>query len=141
MFLDNHCPYKDVDCGGLVVGLMFYNQTLIPGKVPRNNAFMCSFCTFEGSRGGGLLIFASKDNKCPCDYGTLEFSSSNWTNNTPPMGAAVFINPGLWDYSNKGCLPTPKFINCTFENNSALESEPLFVEGVNVRVLLWGMVL
>ena len=136
-FIENHCA-QDLYCGGLVVGLMFYNKTFIPGRVPSKNAFRCSFCTFEGNRGGGLLIVASKDSNCPCGYGTLEFSSSNWTNNTSPMGAAVFINPGLWDYSNKGCLPTPKFINCTFKNNSALESEPSFVEGVNVRITSLG---
>ena len=136
-FIDNQCV-QDIYCGGLVVGLFFYKQTMIPGKVPRDNAFKCSSCTFEGNRGGGLIIIATKDSNCPCDYGTIEFSSSNWTNNMSPMGAAVFINPGIWDYSNKGCLPTPKFVDCTFENNSALESQPAHVKGVNIGVTSLG---
>ena len=132
-FMENHCA-EDVDCGGLVIGLMFYNETLIQGKVPKSNVFQCSSCNFEGNIGSGLRIFSSKDTRCPCRYGTLEFSSSNWINNTSPMGAAVFINPGMWDYTKKGCMPIPKFTDCSFENNSALKSEPSFVKEVNMKV-------
>ena len=135
-FTENHA--EDFYCGTLVFGMIFYSQTLMSGKVPQNNSFRCNSCSFEGNRGGGLGIVVSKDRIYPSRYGTIEFSSSNWTNNTSPMGAAVFINPAIWDYSDKGCLPTPKFINCTFENNSVFESESYFAKGFNIRVTSLG---
>ena len=137
-FIENHCIGESNCSAGLVVGFMFYNQLLWKGKAPENNTFECSFCTFDRNRGGGLIIFSSRDNRCPCKYGTTTFISSNWTENTSPMGAAVFITPGAWDYANEGCLPVPKFVNCRFVKNSALQFQPSFISGVYITVTSIG---
>ena len=132
-FIENHCV-QNLECNaGLVVAFIFYNQTRLPGKVPFNNDFSCTSCMFDRNRGGGLIIFASKDT-CPCNYGTIGFKNSNWTNNMFFMGAAVLMNPAVWDFIHKGCLPTPKFTNCRFENNTTLQSKLPYIKGVNIRM-------
>ena len=137
-FTDNHCTHESNCSTGLVIGLMLYDKSQILGKVPFDNTFVCYNCTFESNKGGGVIIFASKENVCPYTYGKIEFIKGYWTKNTSPMGAAVFMTPGIWDYTHEGCLPVPRFVNCTFENNSALESQPSYVKRINMRVTSLG---
>ena len=139
-FLENHCTQETTcSAGGLVVTMTFYNQLRIMDTVPKKNMFECTSCRFKGNRGGGLTIFASKDNVCPYRYGRVSFRNSEWIENKSPMGAAVVMNPAIWDFTKEGCLPVPRFVNCTFEKNSALESQPSFTShGANIRVTSLG---
>ena len=48
------------------------------------------------------------------------------------------MKPSIWDYTQKICLPLPRFTNCTFESNSAIESQPSYIKGINIRVTSLG---
>ena len=136
-FIENHCTHETNCSAGLVIGLMFYRPSQLSGKVPTNNTFICYNCSFDSNIGGGVIIFASKD-VCPYRFGNIVFKKGNWTKNTSPMGAAVFMKPGIWDYTQEGCLPVPSFTNCTFESNSAIQSQPSYIKGINIRVTSLG---
>ena len=136
-FIENHCTHETNCSAGLVIGLMFYRPSQLSGKVPTNNTFICYNCTFVSNTGGGVIIFASKD-VCPYRFGNIVFNKGNWTKNTSPMGAAVFMKPGIWDYTQEECLPVPRFTNCTFESNSAIQSQPSYIKGINIRVISLG---
>ena len=51
-----------------------------------DNSFICYNCTFDNNRGGGVIIFASKD-VCPYRFGNIAFNKGNCTKNTSPMGS------------------------------------------------------
>ena len=86
----------------------------------------------------GGIIFASKDNVFTHRFGNIVFNKRNWMKNTSPIGAAVFMKPGIWDYTHEGFLPVPTFLHCTFESNSAIQSEPSYIKGINIRVTSLG---
>ena len=90
-FVENHCTHETNCSAGLVIGLMLHEASQLSGKVPTNNTFICYNCTFESNTSGGVIIFASKD-VCPYRFGNIVFNKGNWTKNTSPMGAAVFMN-------------------------------------------------
>ena len=123
--------------GGLLVDFMFYSQSRIHGQKPLNNTFECHFCTFQGNRGsmgGGTAITLAKDGNASFST-TIMFSNCNWIENESAMGAAVFITPAIWDYTKEGYLPVPKFRDCRFESNSAIQKlEPPMADGIGVNV-------
>ena len=122
-FKDNACgnPQMKVCAGGgLLVSLIFYEATYVSIH-PRNNSFLCSYCTFEknvGYVGGGTGILVAKRGNSSY-VSSITFSNSQWANNTAPVGAAVYASPGTWDFMTQGILPSPLFQNCSFFNNSA----------------------
>ena len=123
--------------GGLSAIFMFYNETYIDGKQPQNNSFICDFCSFRNNRGhmgGGTAIFAAKHTNWS-SLSTIRFSNCNWTENESAMGAAVFITAAIWDYTKEGYLPVPRFRDCRFESNSAIQklNSPV-VQGIGVQV-------
>ena len=137
-FDENICMSKGyLGTGGLVVSFTFNSQLYIYVKLPQNNTFECQFCSFRnniGHTGGGTSIFAAKDTN-KSSLSTILFSKCNWTDNESAMGAAVFITPAIWDYTKEGYLPVPKFIECRFESNSAIQQlTPPMAEGIGVKV-------
>ena len=137
-FVENHCTHETNCSAGLVIGLLFYGPPQLSGKVPANDTFICYNCTFESNIGGGVIIVATKDNVFTHRFGNIVFNKSNWMKNTSTIGAAVFMKPGIWDYTHEGCLPVPTFLHCTFESNSAIQSQPSYIKGINIRVTSLG---
>jgi predicted outer membrane repeat protein len=124
-FIENTCTQSQFSGGGgLIVDFLFYSRSHIEGQIPQNNAFECRFCTFQSniaSMGGGTAITAAKG--CNASFSNaISFSNCNWTENESAMGAAVFITPGIWDYTAKGFLPVPTFMDCQFGSNSAIQT-------------------
>ena len=150
-FTGNKCldPYISTG-GGLSVKFMFYIESQLPNKQPVNNSFVCDKCTFVSNAaytGGGTNIVATvaaTNNS----QSNINFSQCYWTNNTSPLGAAVYITPGLWDFIVQGFLPIPLFTNCTFEHNSAYQelnlsdtqiSQSMYMIGSDLKMLSVGM--
>ena len=123
--------------GGLTVAFMFYKYAVIDGQYPQNNSFECQFCSFQrnqGYMGGGTALYVTKRSR-QSSLSSILFSNCNWTENESVMGAAVFITPGIWDYTKEGYLSIPKFTDCRFVSNSAIETlNSSVAEGVGVRV-------
>ena len=143
-FMNNTCleTKAHVSGGGvLVLGLMFYAQQ--HRQQANNNSFQCNYCTFERNTafsGGGVGIYATKDVNYNSSLSRITFSYCNWTNNSSPMGAAVFISPGIWDYTAAGFLPVPIFSNCRFESNSATKRLSSYEERVKVLSMGYGAI-
>ncbi|CAI8040087.1 hypothetical protein GBAR_LOCUS22340 [Geodia barretti] len=134
-FIDNVCMQTQFsDAGGLTVGFIFY---ITEGEHPQDNTFECHFCSFKTNRahmGGGTAIFATKDTR-RSSLSSILFSNCDWIENESAMGAAVFITPAIWDYTKEGYLPVPKFQDCHFESNSAIQQlKPPMAEGIGVEV-------
>ena len=84
--------------------------------------------------GGGTGIFAAKHSNWS-SLSTIQFSNCNWTENESAMGAAVFITPAIWDYTKEGYLPVPRFTDCRFESNSAIQKlKSPVAQGIGVQV-------
>ena len=134
-FIDNVCMQTQFsDAGGLTVGFIFY---ITEGEHPQNNSFECHYCSFKTNRahmGGGTTICATKDT-CRSSLSSILFSNCDWIENESAMGAAVLITPAIWDYTEEGYLPVPRFRDCRFESNSAIQKlEPPMAEGIGVEV-------
>ena len=143
-FLENNCS---VDNGslcsgaGLVVDAMFYDHSKMLRNIPRRNKFSCICCKFENNKasiGGGTGIYMTKDIKGPDLEAEIRFLNCSWVENKAPMGAAVFISPGVWDYTREGFVPSPKFVNCSFESNSAVQEISPNNNSPGVKILSVG---
>ena len=137
-FVNNYCTGNTGSSGGgLVVSVMFYADSQVYGLIPSNNSFSCTRCNFTRNRanymGGGTGIYAAKDTSSPSSLSNITFVSCNWRENTSPIGSAVSITPGIWDYTSQGFLPVPQFINCTFESNKAIQELPSLNTGLKVN--------
>ena len=137
-YTNNTCKQNQFSGGGgLTVAFMFYKYAVIDGQYPHNNSFECRFCSFEGNQGhmgGGTAVYVTKGGN-QSTLSTIQFSNCNWTENESAMGAAVFITPGIWDYTKEGYLPIPKFTECMFISNSAIETLNSSVAGgVGIKV-------
>ena len=137
-FRENTCIKAQFSgAGGLTVAFMFYRNAIIDEKYPQNNTFECQFCLFQrnqGHMGGGTAIYATKGGN-QSSLSIIQFSNCNWTENESAMGAAVFITPGIWDYTKEGYLPIPKFTDCRFMSNSAIQTlKPPVAEGIGVTI-------
>ena len=146
-FSGNSCLEKHASRssgGGLVLGFMFYPGSWVhKSQPPRGNSFKCSYCTFENNSaymGGGAGIYATKNLISDSNLIGIVFSHCNWTNNRSPMGAAVFITPGIWDYSAEGFLPALVFLHCVFVSNWANLQLKTVGTGVNVSSVGYGAV-
>ena len=94
--------------------------------------------TTEGYLGGGTSIFATKDMNSYSGLSAITFLKCSWTENKSPIGAAIYITPGIWDYTNEGFLPVPMFIDCVITSNTAQQKLPYLGEGLNVTALGYG---
>ena len=143
-FMNNTCLETKVlvsGGGALVLRFMFYAQQ--HRQQANNNSFQCNYCTFERNTafsGGGVGILATKDIIYNSSLSRITFSHCNWTNNNSPMGAAVFMSPGIWDYTVVGFLPVPIFSNCRFESNSATKRLNSYGDKVNVSSMGYGAI-
>ena len=143
----NSCPERYVgNGGGLIVDFMFYRQSYFHGIPPNSNSFLCYNCTIEHNsayRGGGTSIFVTKRITTTQFENNIMFWYCTWTENISPLGSAVYISPGLWDYTSQGFLPVPVFFDCTFESNSVIQTyKPSHTSynGVNVTYLGSGAI-
>ena len=141
MFVRNKCLHSNFSGGGgLVIASLHYNSYFNDSHI-LNNKFVCDLCSFENNTadimGGGTAIYASRETNREM-LTTITFSKSSWTNNMSPMGAAVFVSIGIWDYTNEGYLSTVKFTNCTFESNTPMKNKPS--NGMNVESVGYGAV-
>ena len=105
---------------------------------------MCAIdvATFDHNAGGGTNVVAIvKDTNSASNE--ILFSQCDWINNMSPLGAAVYISPGLWDFTVQGFLPVPLFTNCTFRKNTAYQelsvrSTPLDLHRAGVKMFSTG---
>lgn len=122
----NVCPKRYAgNGGGLIVDFMFYSQSYYHGILPNGNSFLCYNCIIERNsayRGGGTSIFVTKGINTTQFENSIMFLYCKWTENVSPLGSAVYISPGLWDYTLQGFLPVPVFLDCTFESNSVVQT-------------------
>ena len=141
-FINNSCPQKAKSSGGgLVIGIMYYTESYETGKLPSNNSFLCTDCVFTNNSaymGGGTGIFATKDMNSPSGLSIITFIKCNWTENQSPIGGAIYITPGIWDYTNEGFLPVPKFIDCAIMSNTDKQELPSLGKGLNVTAVGYG---
>ena len=125
-FTDNHCSTdKKSLCsgGGLVLDAMFYDHQ-DETSLPQYNTFTCTQCEFVSNSaniGGGAGVYVTKSTRWHHSLVDINFLDCSWAKNNAPMGAAVFISPGVWDYTREGFVPSPMFANCTFTSNSAVQ--------------------
>lgn len=143
----NLCPGRYVgNGGGLIVDFMFYSQSYFHGIIPKSNSFLCYNCTIEHNsayRGGGTSIFVTKRISTTQFENSIRFLYCTWTENISPLGSAVYISPGLWDYTLQGFLPVPVFFDCTFEFNSVIQTyhpSHASYNGLNVTFLGHGAI-
>ena len=142
-FTENNCIDSYVGSGGgLTVVFMFYIQIQLPNMQPAKNSFSCSNCTLIRNNayiGGGMSIFVTKEVN-NATHNSIVFSHCKWTENSSPLGAAVYVSPGLWDYTVQGFTPVPLFFDCTFHLNSAFQQIPSLGSGLKVMSLGYGAV-
>ena len=69
-----------------------------------------------------MAVFVTTESKSGKERSSITFSDCSWTNNTSPVGAAVYISPAVWDFGYEGFLLIPVFSNCSFESNSAYQN-------------------
>ena len=122
-FTENNCSWKVCSGGGLFIDSMFYDFSGDDARLPKDNSFFCSECEFTAnvaSIGGGIGVYVTKSTKTPQNLTQVSFSNCSWRGNKAPMGAAVFISPGVWDYTKDGFLSSPLFTDCTFDSNKAV---------------------
>ena len=108
------------DGGGLGIGFMMYKVSEIDNILSENNSFLCKNCTFSRNNahfGGGTSVFVTKEIGFK-PSSTIEFKDCTWTENKAQFGAALYISPAIWDYSENGLLPIPKFTDSIFQSNS-----------------------
>ena len=142
-FVRNKCFQTDYSGGGgLLISLLLYNNSHIHEIYPKNNTVVCNLCYFVeniANMGGGTAVYAAKETS-QSYLSTLFFSQCKWTDNESAMGAAVFISPGIWDYTKEGYLPVPKFTDCSFESNSAIQTLAADDDGLMVQSVGYGAV-
>ena len=130
------------DGGGLGIGFMMYKLSEIDNILPENNSFLCKNCTFSrniAALGGGTSLFVTKE----IGYGptiTIEFKDCTWTENKAQFGAALYISPGIWDYSESGLFPIPVFTDSTFESNSIQNCHQSLTNGISKAFSSFGTV-
>ena len=121
--------------GGLTIGILLKTNA---EKLYINN-FLCTNCSFDANRayaGGGVALFTTKTPLNSAKNAVI-FFRSNWTSNKAPVGAALYASPDVWDFAEQGYMPTPLFINCSFQNNSA--HQQLASVGVNISASSVGL--
>ena len=124
-FSENNCSCTACSGGGLVIDSMFYEFSGDDARVPKDNSFFCSECNFTANVaniGGGIALYVTKSTKTPQNLTQISFSNCTWRGNKAPTGAAVFISPGVWDYTRDGFLSSPLFTDCTFDSNKAVRN-------------------
>ena len=123
--------------GGLDIAFMFYSKFSPEKQQPQNNSFECLYSTFKnnvGHIGGGTEICTTKEMN-HLFLSTILFHECEWIENEAAMGAAVFITPGIWDYTNHGFLPFVTFRDCKFESNFAQQTlTPPMAKGTGVKI-------
>ena len=137
--------------GGLMVESMLYMESHVFDKQPKNNSFLCDQCTFRNNTaytGGGTAIVATAEHTVNTNN-SIVFSLCSWRNNVAPLGAAVYISTGLWDFTVRGVFPVPLFIDCTIEYNSAYQelslltdlqlSPPMHISGASLKMMSVGL--
>ncbi len=138
-FRDNECTLYGG--GGIAIGLMLYKQSDVKQMVPDYNSFLCQRCKFHhnyAKMGGGLAVFSTKQHEA--QNNTVRFVKSVWTNNHSPTGAAVYISPGIWDYTKQGVLSDISFSNCTFSMNKASHRSVKLSNSTRKRISGFGTV-
>ena len=124
VFKDNKCLDQFISSGGgLTVGFIHYITLQTCNRKFADNLFVCDRCTFYHNAaytGGGTNVVATVEDTNSASNDIL-FSQCDWINNMSPLGAAVYISPGLWDFTVQGFLLVPLFTNCTFRENTAYQ--------------------
>ena len=142
-FIRNKCSQTDFSGGGgPLISLLLYNNSRVHEIYPHNNTVGCYSCYFVkniANMGGGTAVSAAKEAN-QSYLSTLFFSQCIWTDNESAMGAAVFISAGIWDYTKEGYLPVPKFTDCRFESNSAIQTLTADDDGLMVQSVGYGAV-
>ena len=122
--------------GGLVIAIMFYSH-YTHTQASHNVNFTCHSCSFRENRsnmGGGTVVYATRQSDWK-KMSNITLTKCNWTLNEAFMGAAVFITPAIWDYTEKGYFPNLMFTDCMFDSNSAVQPlKPPMAEGYGVKV-------
>ena len=142
-FIRNKCSQTEYSGGGgLLISLLLYNNSHVHEIYSQNNTVVCNLCCFVeniANMGGGTAVYATKEAN-QSYLSTLLFSQCKWTDNESAMGAAVFISTGIWDYTKEGYLPVPKFTDCRFESNSAIQTLIADDDGLMVQSVGYGAV-
>ena len=122
--------------GGLVIAIMFYSH-YTHTQASHNVNFTCHSCSFRENRsnmGGGTVVYATRQSDWK-KMSNITLTKCNWTLNEAFMGAAVFITPAIWDYTEEGYFPNLMFTDCMFDSNSAVQPlKPPMAEGYGVKV-------
>jgi hypothetical protein len=85
------------------------------------NTFEICDCTYVNNSaliGAGLSIFSVYGTQDLSHHRTFTVVNSTWKYNTGTLSPAVDIGPLNNVVGEQGYLPTPSFINCTFEGNA-----------------------
>ena len=117
-FIENDCY---VNGGGAAdIGYIFYLKPT-EGDKAVNNTMTFKNCKFVRNHavkyGGGVALFASRGLHHTALSNNMIFEDCSWVENWALAGAAVDISPHVWDTFGNGLLPTPMFIDCSFESN------------------------
>lgn len=105
--------------GGIRVGIEFYScdQCVIGNDVQFEGV---EFTRNSGALGGAVEIFSSHTSVDTTN--NISFSNCSWVANTAEIGSAVMLTTEAWNSLTDGYLPTPVFNNCTFAENTVVNT-------------------
>ena len=118
LFYQNNCYLNGG--GGVDIGLLFYDEPL-----PTNNKMIFKKCAFKENKAyyGGGVKFYSSQSQLENPGNSISFIDCIWEKNVAHYGSAVDISPHVYDTLAGGYLPEPKFTNCNFTLNYALQEQ------------------
>ena len=107
----------DISGGGLNLGCTSAMKNVF--EVAHSN-FISNFALY----GAGLTMFSAFGNS---ELVSTDFTISNstWWNNSGILSSAVDIGSLVYHVGEKGYLPTPKFVDCTFDSNTIRDSDAI----------------
>ena len=77
----------------------------------------CEFINNSALFGAGLAIFFVYGHQVFSSTNTFTINNSTWWGNSGVLSSAVDVGPLNNRIGERGYLPVPRFINCTFESN------------------------
>ena len=123
-FIDNGCPSEAQSGGGVYLSFENLGQTT-NHKISLIRVVFDSNCAKVG---GGAYFFSSR-SEMP-NNNSIQFDYCTWINNSAHTGSAIDITPNIFSRNELGYLPKPRFINCSFIENTILsENQESFGTG------------
>ena len=133
-FIDNGCPSEAQSGGGVSLSFGIVGQTT-------NHKISLVRVTFDSNcaKVGGGAYFFSNRSEMP-NNNSIQFDNCTWKNNFAHTGSAIDITPNIFSRNELGYLPKPRFINCSFIDNTILSENSQNLESFGTGTLYLSLV-